>query len=123
MIMSKTAKLKQQISRAFSSLLILLVLVAAIALWGLWDNKTGLTSYRDLARDTNLASRLQANMLMMRMNVKDFLMTHSDHDLQQYKEYLEKMEHFLSQAQEEIQNPKRAALVDEIAALNLAAAG
>ena len=115
--MNKTIKLKQQISRAFSILMTLLVFVAAITLWGLWNNKSGLISYRDLARDTNLASRLQANMLMMRMNVKDFLMTHSDHALQQYKEYLEKMERFLSQAQEEIQNPKRAALVDEIAEL------
>jgi methyl-accepting chemotaxis protein len=35
-----------------------------------------------MARDANLSGRLQANMLMFRMNVKDFIITRSYKDLQ-----------------------------------------
>jgi methyl-accepting chemotaxis protein len=37
-----------------------------------------------MARDANLSGRLQANMLMVRMNVKEFIITGSYKDLQEY---------------------------------------
>jgi methyl-accepting chemotaxis protein len=57
---------------------------------------------------------LQANMLMVRMNVKDYLITKSDKDLQQYSDYLLKMQGFLDDAKQEIQKPERASLIAEI---------
>ena len=72
---------------AFGGLLALLLILAAVSLWTIENSSIGFTQYRGLARDTNLAGRLQANMLMVRMNVKDFIITGSEKDLEQYDEY------------------------------------
>lgn len=107
-------KLSSKLAVAFSMMLVLLLLSTGIAFMAISDSSEGFSKYRGLARDTNLAGRLQANMLMVRMNVKDFIITGSDKDLQQYDEYFAKMSKFLGTAQQEIQKPERATLVDSI---------
>jgi methyl-accepting chemotaxis protein len=67
-----------------------------------------------MARDTNLSGRVQANMLMVRLSVKDFIKTNSDKSLEGGHEYFDKTEEFLAQAQEEIQSPERAKMIDNI---------
>lgn len=114
--MVKKMSVGKKISLGFAVILVLTVVVAFAAFWGLGVAADGFTDYREMARDTNLAGRLQANMLMVRMNVKDFIITGSDKDLQQYNEYLVKMKDFLAEAQREIKNPKRAAIIDNVEA-------
>ena len=106
-------KLSSKLSLGFGAVLALLLILASVAFWALENSTEGFNQYRGLARDTNLSGRLQANMLMVRMNVKDFIITGSDKDLKQYDEYYEKMSGFLKTAQDEIQNPERAKLVDD----------
>jgi methyl-accepting chemotaxis protein len=67
-----------------------------------------------MARDTVLASRVQANMLMVRMNVKDYLSTHSKKDIEEFNHYYEKTEGFIHQALKEIKKPSRANYVKEM---------
>lgn len=57
----------------------------------------GITTYESLTRDTNLGGRLQANMLMVRMNVLGWFNTKNDTSLNQYKVYLDKINGFLEQ--------------------------
>ncbi len=90
------------------TILVLLLVVSFFCYQGLNQASHGFTQYRGIARDTNLTGLLQANMLMVRMNVKDFLITNSKKDLQQYQEYLASMNEKLSEAKKEIQNPERA---------------
>lgn len=112
--MFKNLKLGMKIGLGFSVILVLLSLVLTESILALNKADTGITQYRELARDTNLAGRLQANILMVRMNVKDYLITKSDHDLNQYRDYLAKVQDFLQEAKQEIHNPKRASLIAEI---------
>ena len=105
-------KLSTKLVSGFSGVLLLLIVLAGIAFWAIQNASGGFTEYRTLARDTNLAGRLQANMLMVRMNVKDFIITGSDADLKQYHEYFKTMRTFMDQAQKEIVMPERARLVD-----------
>jgi len=105
-------KLSTKLSLGFGGLLALLLVLAGVSFWALNSSSEGFTSYRGMARDTNLSGRLQANMLMVRMNVKDFIITGSDKDIQQYDEYFGKMLGFMKTAQDEIQKPERARLVD-----------
>ncbi|WP_319470702.1 methyl-accepting chemotaxis protein [uncultured Pseudodesulfovibrio sp.] len=105
-------KLSTKLSLGFGGLLALLLVLAGVSFWALNSSSEGFTSYRGMARDTNLSGRLQANMLMVRMNVKDFIITGSDKDIQQYDEYFGKMRGFMKTAQDEIQKPERARLVD-----------
>lgn len=112
--MFKNLRLGAKIGLGFGTVLTLLSVVLAISILALTKADEGIEEYRGLARDTNLAGRLQANMLMVRMNVKDFLITKSDKDLEQYNDYLLKMKGFLQDAKQEIQKPERASLVSQV---------
>lgn len=105
-------KLSTKLVAGFGVVLILLLLSAGIAFLAISEASKGFGDYRGLARETNLAGRLQANMLMVRMNVKDFLITGSDKDVQEYGAYFGKMEEFLQSAQHTIQEATRASLID-----------
>ncbi len=107
-------KLRTKIIVGFGIVLMLLITIGVVSLLQIGSASRGFTNYRGLARDTNLAGRLQANMLMVRMNVKDFLITGSDHDYNQYTDYIEKMNGFLEESQTEIQKPERAELIDQV---------
>ncbi|TIH19245.1 methyl-accepting chemotaxis protein [Marinifilum sp. JC120] len=104
-------KLSAKLMLGFGSVLGLLLVLAVISFWALENSSEGFTQYRGLARDTNLSGRLQANMLMVRMNVKDFIITGSEKDLKQYDDYFAKMRSFMDEAISEIQKPERASLV------------
>lgn len=112
--MKKELKLSNRLQLGFTAMVALLVVIGGTGWLGLKSSLTSFNEYRELARDTNLAGRLQANMLMVRMNVKDFLITGSEKDKKQYHEYLEKMTRFLAESQVEIQKPERAKLIDEV---------
>jgi len=112
--MFKNLTVGKKIVLGFTSILILVVIVAVIGFNGLYTASGGFTEYREMARDTNLSGRLQANMLMVRMNVKDFLVTSSEKDQKEYADYLKKVEEFLAEAQKEINDPERAAKIDEV---------
>jgi len=112
--MYKDMRLGLKIGLGFGIVLMLLTIVLSVSIFALQKADKGIEDYRGLARDTNLSGRLQANMLMVRMNVKDFLITKSDTDLKQYQDYLSKMESFLDQAKQEIRKPERAALIASV---------
>ena len=105
-----------KIIAGFLSILGLLLLVSGVAFNAVGTARDGFTEYREMARDTNLTGRLQANMLMVRMNVKDFIITGSYRDMQEYADYYRRMATFLEEAQEEIGDPERAALIDTVEA-------
>ncbi len=107
--------ISRKIYLGFALILILLTAGSVVSWHALRQAADGFVEYRGLARGANLCGRLQANMLMVRMNVKDFIITGSEKDVQEYRDYLEKTQGFLDQAQQEIQKPNRAALIDEIA--------
>lgn len=111
--MIKNMKLSSQLGSGFGLMIILLIIISVIAFSGLKSTYQGFTEYRELARDTNLAGRVQANMLSMRLAVLSFINTRSDAALATFESRKEKMEAFLEQARSEIQQPQRAALVRE----------
>ena len=101
-------KVRTQISLGFGVLIILLAIIALVSILGLQSARENFDAYRHLARDTNLAGQLQTKMLMVRMNVKDFLITHSETDIQEYEQYVQIMLDLLQEAQEQIEDPERA---------------
>ncbi|MEM6691621.1 MAG: HAMP domain-containing protein, partial [Planctomycetota bacterium] len=112
--MFKNMRLRTKIWLGFASVSALLVGVAWAGWQGISKSSKGFTSYRELARDSNLCGQLQANMLMVRMNVKDFLINSEPKEIEQYQEYLEKTEKHLAEAQREIGKPDRAEGIDAI---------
>jgi methyl-accepting chemotaxis protein len=106
--MFKNFKLSTQLNTSFAAVLTLLVIISILAYSGLNQGYSNFKDYRGLARDTNLAGRIQANMLMVRLNALKYLKTSTPEVLAEYGERLNKMEGFLDEAKKEIQNPKRA---------------
>lgn len=109
----KSLKLSSQLSLSFMSLIILMIIIALFAYTGLRQGQENFVEYRGLARDTNLAGRLQANMLMTRLNVLKFINDDSPEILDNYRDRLDKMNVFLTEATREIQSPKRVPMITD----------
>ncbi len=104
--------LAKKLILGFAVVLVLLMAVGGIGYNALNTAADGFGNYRELARETNLSGRVQANMLMVRMNVKDFLVTGSEEDQQEYQDYLQKTTEFVDQAHKIVNDPKRAEMLN-----------
>lgn len=112
--MFQQMSLSKKLFIGFGLVLAMLVGIGLVGFRALTTASKGFTDYRGMARDTNLSGRVQANMLMVRMNVKDFIITGSDKDLEEFHEYWGKTQEFVAEAQKEIQSPERAKMIDDI---------
>ncbi len=101
-----------KITLGFSLVVALLLVVGVVSFTALNTAATGSATYQELAEDTNLAGRLQAHMLMVRMNVKDFILRGTQAEIDQFNSYFDTMNEFMDEAQVAIQDPERAALID-----------
>ena len=110
--MLKNLTLSQKLTGGFGVVLLFLIVVSSVSYVTIEGASESFSTYRGLARDTNLMGRVQANMLMVRMNVKDFIITGSDKDREQYADFLKKTTEFMEEARGEIKNPERARLVN-----------
>lgn len=112
-----TFNLRSKIGLSFGFVLLLLVAASFTGIKGLHHAEDGFVQYRELARDSNLSGRLQANMLKVRMSVKNFLISHDKQSLEQYEERMALMNQFLEQSKQEINNPERSRLIMETVTL------
>ena len=108
----KNAKLATKLYFGFGIVLALLIAIGLTGWNALQNASYGFSNYREMARDSNLAGLLESDMLMVRMNVKDFIITGSDKDKQEYQHYIKSMHKYLEQAKKDIQNPERVKKVN-----------
>ena len=111
-----TLSLKAKLIGGFTAVFVLLFVISVTGFYALKGAATGFEQYREMATDTNLAGRLQANMLMARMDVKNFIISGSEKVLTDFNERWTMVMQFQAQAQKDIVEPKRAAKIDEIGA-------
>ena len=105
---------KQKLQYSFGLIIILITISGYITISSSLQTSKGFTNYREMARDSNLMGRVQANMLMVRMNAKDFFFTGSHKDIVELNFYYEKVRTFIDEAQKEITDPRRAKAIDQI---------
>jgi len=106
--MFDSMKLSTLLALGFGVLVSILMITSTLSFSALSDGSEGFKEYRLLARDTNLAGRLQANMLFVRLYVKEFFKTGSQTSVINYQSRLEKLNQFLKEAELEIQQSDRA---------------
>ena len=99
---------------SFGVIAFIVFILSAYTMYNTLNSADNFTRYREMAKDTVLASRVQANMLMVRMNVKDYLKTVSDKDIEEFNYYYNKTADFLKEALVDIKSPARAPMVREI---------
>jgi len=109
--MLEKMKIGTQISLGYALVAALLVVVSIAAYNGLTGAVTGFDEYRGLARDSNLAGRVQANMLIVRLNVKDYIAAPSEEAVARFNERYDMLEEFVGDAERAIQQPERARLI------------
>ena len=112
--MLKNLTLKATLNLAFGSLIAVLVLLSLVAYQGLTKTYDGFTGYRELARDSNLAGRVQANMLSMRLAAFGFINTGDSKRINEYQQRKQATDTFLDQAKKEITSSERARLISQI---------
>ncbi len=103
--------------RLIGSFLVIALLVAVLAgysNYGVNESSKGFANYREMARDSLLASRVQANMLMVRMNVKDYLNNPVQKEIDEFNSYYNRTSKFMGKALVEIQKPTRAGYVKKM---------
>ncbi|MDM8551016.1 methyl-accepting chemotaxis protein [Desulfobacterales bacterium HSG2] len=110
----KDLSVAKKIIAGFATLVLLLVIVGVVAYTAMTEGAESFKAYRELARNTNLAGRLQANMLMARFYVKDYIGTGNERSLREYQERFRKMEDFLKEARKEIQVSERARKIENV---------
>jgi len=108
-------KMRAKITLGFVVMIVLILTVGVVAIIFLNQASKDFTQYREWARDSNLMSNLQENMLMVRMNVKDFLIRGDEKEKEEFDQYFAEVTNLKEEALEEIQAADRAPLVQEIA--------
>ncbi|MDX1352601.1 MAG: HAMP domain-containing protein [Thiomicrorhabdus sp.] len=110
--MFKTIKAK--LIGGFSLITLLIVLVAIFSVVKINESSEGFTSYREMARASLMSNRVQANMLMVRMNVKDYLFNPVQKEVDEFQSYFEKTSGYITETEELLKNPDRIALLEQM---------
>ena len=110
----KDLTIKMKLILSFSIIILLVAILSIKSTSGITKTSEGFDSYREISRDTVLASQIQSNMLMVRMNVKDYLVSHSQEDIEQFNNYFSKTEEFIDLAKKEIHDSNRAKLITQL---------
>ena len=94
--MLKNLKLNMQINLSFGLVIALLFVVSIIAYSGLSSTYSQFLGYRSLADHSNLAGRIQGNMLAMRLSVLGYMNQQKASDIKEFENRKIKMYEFSS---------------------------
>lgn len=97
----------KKLSLGFGVVLVLLIVVSILAFTAIDSASVGFSSYREKAVRANRMGEMQASMLMGRMQVKNYLKTHSDKDEKEFQKYLQAADNLLKEITVLIKNPER----------------
>ncbi|MEM1166260.1 MAG: methyl-accepting chemotaxis protein [Planctomycetota bacterium] len=106
-----------KLALSMGGLTTLLLALGTVSMFAQKNSEHKSIVYYDIVGDQALLDNLQANVLMVRMNVKDFLLTNSDKDLQQYSDYIDAAYAYLDVTDVEVKNPERVEMLRELRAL------
>lgn len=88
----------KKLSIGFGLLLAALLIISILSTFRLIDASDGFSQYRHLARDANLVGRIQANLLIGRTAVKNYLMYKQDADLAEFQSRWQTLAELVEQA-------------------------
>ena len=98
----------------FGVLASMIMLVSTLSLWAQNTSSHKAHEFSDIVSHAQLVESLQRDVLMIRLKVKNFLITNSDHDLKEYSNYLAAAKDKLKACQKVIHNPTQVAMIDQI---------
>ncbi|PKF56656.1 hypothetical protein CW748_09245 [Alteromonadales bacterium alter-6D02] len=114
--MLNNLRLRTKIALSFALVMLILTCASVAGFIGLKNSEQGFIDYRGLARDSNLASELQANISTLRVGNKEYIVSSNPSWINQFERHTQQTNQLLEKAKVEIQKPQRAQLVLTISA-------
>ncbi|KZN48965.1 HAMP domain-containing methyl-accepting chemotaxis protein [Pseudoalteromonas luteoviolacea] len=111
--MIKNWRLSQQLNGAFGVMILMIIVLSITAFWGLNSGYNNFVEYRTKARDSNLAGRIQANLLEVRLQAIKYLKHQSDANIAQFDQRLELLESLLDTAQAQYTNSSQLNIITD----------
>jgi methyl-accepting chemotaxis protein len=109
--MIRNLSIAKKLSLGFGTVLLLLAVIGFINSRSIDNSSAGFAEYRDLARETNLVGRVQANMLSMRMAAKNYVQHGSPEAKAALQERLSAVQELIQSATVEIEEPGRKKII------------
>ncbi|MGD1933365.1 MAG: methyl-accepting chemotaxis protein [Candidatus Phaeomarinobacter sp.] len=107
-------RISTRVFGGFGIVLVLLATVGGLSIFALGGAEATFTEYRSLARQANAVGRVQANLLMTRLNVKDFIITKSEKDINEVHHFTDKTVALIDEALELVSEEDRRAMLLEM---------
>ncbi|OEE85589.1 chemotaxis protein [Enterovibrio norvegicus FF-162] len=111
--MLRNLKLGQQLTVSFSSVMILMLIVATVGYVGLSSGFNSFTEYRGLARSSNEASEVQSALLSARLSALKFLKTQDPTQIDKVNEELARISSGIQTILSHESNPERIRELEE----------
>ncbi len=113
--MFQNLKLRTQLNSGFAVVILLLIIVAGIAYWGLQGAFHGFTEYSQIARANQQIVAFDRQMLGARLAFRGFLLTPTDQTAQSFREQLSQVQTALNTLKENTKNSEQAKQIAAIA--------
>ncbi|WP_299442441.1 methyl-accepting chemotaxis protein [uncultured Rhodospira sp.] len=114
--MLKSIRIGPKLYGGFGAILILLAVVGGMAIFALVSIGGTFTEYRGLARSANEVGRVQANMLLTRMGVKDFIIRGDQAAIDQVHDRADATREFIGTTRALTTDPEALQLLDTMRA-------
>jgi len=108
-------RISTKIYIGFGVMVVAMLAISVTAVYELKITNDNFSTYRGIARNTNLVGRLQANMLMTRLGVKDFVISASDKAVATVNERVVKAKDFAAQTSDAVEDPEILKSVETMA--------
>lgn len=109
--MLKNLSIKLKLIAAFSLIALLVLSLSTYNIFALSKSNDGFTKYKELSGHSLEADNIQSNMLMLRMNVKDYLTNPVQEKIDHFDHYYNKTKQAIIKAKKNTKNIKRKKLV------------
>lgn len=103
-----------KVTLAMGGLATLILLVSSLSITSQNVTTRDIHEYVDIVSEAELLAGLQRDVLMVRMNVKDFLITNSDKDLEQYSHFIANALEKILACEEEITDSESMKMAKEV---------
>lgn len=107
-------KISKKLYTGFGFLIVFLLIIAAFGIYGMLSSSSGFSEYRRKAINNVLVGRIQANVLMVRLEANKFVSTGNKEFLPVFHERLELTQKLIDEAKESIRNPGRKEKIRQV---------
>ncbi|ALO41728.1 HAMP domain-containing methyl-accepting chemotaxis protein [Pseudoalteromonas phenolica] len=112
--MFQRLKLNAQLNLSFGLMIALLCVVSLVSYFALSSGHTNFVEYRMNARDSNLSGRIQANLLMVRLNALKYLEDRSKKNVEEFNERFSLLSELIIQGKSQFKDPAKVREINDI---------